>query len=149
MDKETKKVMERTGLSREEAEIYWCFYRHADWSGESGIILPGDVKHDLWELLGKGEMTSEERQNLAQDSYDHWLDVFRDKGLIAEDEVQHNNFSYPVLIGYQPFDDAELYVAYRTKWEERWSGRMSVELMATEGKLMRKKGYEFRGTLIL
>lgn len=148
MDKETKSVMEKTGLTREEADIYWCFYKHADFSDESGIILDGDVKFELGRLLGKKGMTPIARQNLAQDSYDHWLNLFRCKGLIAEEGIKCNalypDFAYPVLVGYQPLNDANIYAAYRRKGEERWSGRMSVELLLTEMERMLAQGYEFR-----
>ena len=146
MDKETKLVMEKTGLTKEEADIYWCFYKHADFSTESGIILPGDVKFELGRLLDEEGITSVGRQNLAQDSYDHWLNFFRRKELIAKDEVryQHNNSSYPVLVGYQPFNDPEIYIAYRKKGDKTWGGRLSAELLSREGERMLAQGYEFK-----
>lgn len=143
MDSKIKRIMERTGLTEEKAKIYWYFCKHADFSGESGIILPRDVEYELGRLLDEEKITPKEGRTL-KDSYDFWLNVFRDNGLIADDEVRCNDFSYPVLIGYQPLNDPELYAAYRKNGEERWSGRMSVEFMDTEGKQMSQDGYEFR-----
>lgn len=152
MDKETKRVMEKTGLSEYEADAYWCFYRNADFSGELGIILPGDVEFDLGNFLDKlgitSEKTPEERQNIAQKTYCYWLHFFRRKGLIAKEGIKCNPFSpdfaYPFLVGYQPLNDVELYVAYRKKGDERWSGRMSAELLDKEEEWMKERGYEFR-----
>lgn len=154
MDKETKRVMEKTGLTKEEADIYQCFYMHADWSGESVIVMPGDVTFNLGRLLDEqfgGLIIGRTRQRMIQGTYDHWLNVFRCKGLIAKDDIKfhpfsdprlNENYSFPKLVGYNPLNDPELYAAYRKKGEKRWSGRMSRELLETEGRRM--QGYEFR-----
>ena len=42
-----RRVSQMTGLSVPEAQMYYPFCHHADW--KNGVIMHGDVTHDLFQ----------------------------------------------------------------------------------------------------
>ena len=138
MDNITAKVMAETGLTAEGVKYYEFFYRHAGLNDR--VIMFDDVKFDIRRLLKNDGQEGNNSQ--TEETYNHWLLFFKDKGLISE--RQFPMALYPILDGYTPFEDPKLYIGYRKRGEEEWSGRLSTELLPIQRKTMLAQGYEFR-----
>ncbi len=134
--------MVRTGLTIEQVKYYEFFYRHAGLNDR--IIMFDDVKFDIRRLLKDGakETSEEVSKSLIEETYDSWLNYFKDKGLISEH--QFPMVVYPILYGYTPFEDPEFYIAYKKRGDKEWNGRFSSELLSTVGEKLLAQGYEFR-----
>ena len=132
-----EKIIEKTGLNRLEAKFYYPFYKAAGMN--DNIIMYGETKYLVEEILEK-----EPNGQTAKDTYQYFLALFREKGLIEKEDAQLHSEKYPILSGYTPFNDPELYIPYRKRGEEKWNGRLPRELLTTEGERMSGLGYEFR-----
>jgi len=141
------RVARMSGLSIPQSRMYYPFCHHADF--DSGVITYGDVEHDLWDLVRRGidTMTPNTHACTRSKTYDFWLSSFREKELISRKEYvviqgdPENPVRYPILKGYNPFNDPEIYVMYRRVGEERWSGRIS---RAHLEKVGREVDYEYK-----
>lgn len=122
-----KKIEKETGLKPKEIKFYEAFYMHTGLN--DNVIMADDAKF----LINKFENDNEtpEEYNSPEEKYDYWLNRFKDKGLIHKIECFYGDenigASYPILKGYNPINDPEFYIPYRTKGEEKWNGRMYIE----------------------
>lgn len=128
-----RRIAERTGLkSEDEIEVYSEFCHHAD--SEDGVVMYGDVQHEFYTyLLNKSPQTRKESERKfyesyandlnrddkmpqsplsleAQRMYEDYLKRFIERGLVlAPISVGCSKDKYPILRGYNFFNDPEFY----------------------------------------
>lgn len=144
-DKIDEKIKEKTGLKTKTAiQAYFFFYKAADMN--DGVIMYGNVKSDFYdeerkkilkeknlpsfEVFDKKdkEKVEELLEKKGDNKYYFWLRLFQRKGLVSNfQKVRESDSSYPLLLGYNPFNDFEFYIPYRSRGEKRWNGRVSRE----------------------
>lgn len=83
VEKIDKKIAKKTGLtSKEDIEIYSIFCHHADL--ENGIVLHGDVAHDIYQsLLSKAS----EPMKVLEEAY--WNSIGNHEGVPYPFEAKH------------------------------------------------------------
>ncbi len=143
-----RRVSERTGLfDDKDISAYLHFCHHAGLS--DGIILYDDVRHEFyrelvkasdsetrrkekvfWERIAnhKIKLTVKEAEQVknglsfkAKKQYEHYLEEFIEKGLILSPIFvgRCTTAKYPVLIGYNYFNDPSIYKIESTESGER------------------------------
>ncbi len=138
-----ERIKERTGLRTDRAaEAYAHFVHHAEF--DRGIITGGDVSHEFYgQAKEEGNRGGENLINLGKGRYERWLARFRRLGLIAQTDFKDGSGSkYPLLVGYNYFNDPEVYVRYRKKGTDSWNGRIT-RCAKEEMARMSREGYEF------
>ena len=132
-----KRISEKTGLKDEdEINAYINFLRATDYNEE--IIFLGNVECDFYiQLRDKADLKTKKLEKImceeianhkvpsgtktpmnleANRLTDYYLCLFIDKGLISKPR-QFGGFpaEYPVLLGYNYFNDPEIYEVTETK----------------------------------
>jgi RNAse (barnase) inhibitor barstar len=137
-----RKISDKTGITSKEAiRIYDFICTHADFN--DGVIMSGDVIHDIYrDLLSKSSkpmqvldevywnvvanlvevpLCSEFRDfksplsRKAEQVFSEYLQDFSKRGLIGISREFAFGERYPVLIGYNYFNDNEFYEKTGTK----------------------------------
>ena len=173
MDEKIKKrISERTGLENKfEIEAYVNFVESAD--ADDGLIMFGDCRHEFWkdiyqeiivktygeqiyksiDFLDKNkklwieEMVNPFVDEMATKSYNYYLNVFIQKGLVGEPKFFRKNTDtkYPVLKSYNFYNDPDFYIPYRKKGSDEWSGRVSKDFLTEKiRKEWEQGGEEFK-----
>jgi hypothetical protein len=141
-EKIDKKIAKKTGLnSKEDIEVYSFFCHHAD--SKNGIVLYGDVTHDIyqtlvskasepmkvleeayWESIGNHEGVPyplEARHfdsplsRKAKDIYGTYIASFLQSGLVDMTQNKVTGEVYPVLKGYNYLNDSTFYRKIKSK----------------------------------
>jgi hypothetical protein len=137
-----KRISEKTGLdSKEEIEVYSFICTHADFN--NGVIMSGDVVHDIYtDLLSKASVPMKVLEKVYGESLanyeevppgmetrnfkspllkkawqiysQHMLDLAQ-RSLIGISKEYAFGTRYPVLKGYNYFNDKEFYKKVGTK----------------------------------
>ena len=151
-------IKEKTGLETKKAiSAYGFFYTHSDF--DTGLIMYGDVQRDFRELtrlklkIGNNELnkldekTEEKITRGADRRYNFWLNYFIERGLIGKKfKFFQVGGAFPVLKGYNPFNDSGFYIPYKEKDEKKWNGRISRAYLTQEERQRREAlGCIFKG----
>lgn len=158
------KIKEKTGLTSKKAvDAYDLFCRGADFDGMAkGVILRGGVQSDFYslvkkEILEKKGITSldmigkkarekieEEITHSAIRRQSYWYNFFKEKGLISAPRKPYPKCPYvtykaPMLLGYNPFNDTEFYIPYKSKGQTEFMGRVSRDFLTPEERKRREE----------
>jgi len=125
------RIGERTGLTeREDIDAYMNFVHGANYN--DGVILLGGVQHDFYRgLVDKADLKTKELERImnnmrgnnevpmdtrtplmleAKMLTDYYFGLFVDMDLISEPQIVNlSQTKYPVLKGYNYFNDREIY----------------------------------------
>lgn len=144
----TQRIKEKTGLTtNEDVSFYWDFVRSVNRS--YNLFSPDETKHNIYETLrqkaSRKELALEKQlsedfgnHNLSweeynqksplsqktQTTYDHYFQRFKELGLISALEFQIGKNTDYMFIGYNIFNDKEVYEAHETAYS---SSRTLIE----------------------
>jgi len=137
------KICEETGLDEGGAYWYKKFIESSSLIG--GIVMQGEVQHEIQKLISISEKTdfNSVSSKRVKNAYNFILNEFKDKQLVGE-YVAGNGVTYPKIIGYNYYNDEEFYFKIRKRGEFGWNGRISREHIYPS-KIIREMfyGYEF------